>query len=98
MPASCTNLTDADLRQLSELKSLQRITLSFDPHQGQVSEAEIALFRKLPIAELEYRYSSGLPLAEGMQRLVDSWPGPGSGQPFRQTDEGVEFLRREALK
>jgi hypothetical protein len=87
-------LTDADLQRLSELKSLKRITLSFDPHQGRITDEGIALFQQLPVSELKYQYSSGLPLAEGMQRLVDSWPGPGSGTPWRQTDEGVAFLQQ----
>jgi hypothetical protein len=93
-----TNLTDRDLRYLSEFKSLERIVLSFDPHQGAITSEGINLFRKLPVAELRYQYSSGLPLAEGMQRLIDSWPGPGPGKPSRQTDEGVQFLLREARK
>jgi hypothetical protein len=91
---SFTSLSDDDLRSLAELKGLERITLEFDPHSGCVSDEGLAVFRKLPIAELRYRYSSGLPLASGMQQLVDNWSGPGPGMPFRQTDEGRDFLLR----
>lgn len=91
-----TSLSDDDLRRLNELNSLERIVLSFDPHSGAVSSEGIELFRKLPIAELRCQYSSGQPLADGMQRLIDSWPGPHPGRPFRQTDEGKQFLLDEA--
>lgn len=91
-----TELTDHDLHALSELKSVESIIFHFDPYRGNVSDEGIALFKELPIKDVGSRYSFGQPLGEGMQRLVDSWPGPGSGKPFRQTDEGLQFLLRDA--
>jgi len=95
-----SELTDHDLRALTELNTLERIVFEFDPHRGGISAAGIELFRKLPIKELDshsYLYHP-LPMAEGMQRLVDSWPGPGPGMAQRQTDEGVQFLLRDLKK
>lgn len=89
-----TELTDHDLEALAELKSLENICLDFDPHRGGISEEGLQIFRQLPIRELGYTHlNERRPLAAGMQRLVDSWPGPHPGMPWRQTDEGVRFLQ-----
>jgi hypothetical protein len=91
-------LTDREIRLLAELPSLERITLSFDGQRGGVTEDGLMLFHKLPVVELQGKVSYGRSMTDSLKRLVDSWPGPGSGMSFRQTDDGKQFLLRDAQK
>jgi hypothetical protein len=95
---SFAELTDSGLRLLSDMPGLKRITLAFDGERGGVTGEGLQSFRKLSVIGIQGKVSYGRSMTDSLKRLIDSWPGPGSGMPFRQTDEGLQFLLRDSHK